>query len=251
MMTRALAALAAIAVMAGSASGPDELRRHEGSIVAGEELHRPLAGAWASAYTDDKAGAFGPCATRAPKIARSAADQSGVFAFHIDSRIIRYYAIYCAQGYQPRGEWNRNEPGRRVRPDPVRLWPVRATTAADVAPARRALGSVLDYAALTLREIGKRDPTAHRVAKEMARAEEIQVLELLAGRVVQQALAVPRPDRSSPEAVVEVLDNAASHVRYYWRVAPVPFADAVRALSPGEQAAVFWLRNRPRTVFGD
>ena len=62
---------------------------------------------------------------------------------------------------------------------------------------------------------------------------------------------MPRPDRSSPEAVVEVLDNAASHVRYDWRVAPVPFADAVRALSPGEQAAVFWLRNRPRTVFGD
>src|SRR5574338_484026 len=73
-------------------------------------------------------------------------------------------------------------------------------------------------------------------------------IELLDARAVTADVSRPPRDRASPAAVRAVLDNAASHARYFWRAAPALFTDAARLLTADEQSALLWLRNRPRGV---
>lgn len=242
-----LVLLAALGVLVHlTAEGPVQRRRHPGLIVAGDKgqnAEAPLRDARAFAYAQQDPDASGPCPPHSELLDRDESDASGAFAFEVDEGRRSYYAYYCANGFQSRGEWSRNDADAPAQPEPVRLWPNEANGPPAAPAALRAIKRVFDYAATTLRQV---HTETYEIALGGADPNDAQVLRLLARRPSGgPTLRLGPPPTTAPD-VLRILDNAAGHLQYYWRVAPVPFTNALEQMPVEESIAVNWLRERPR-----
>jgi len=188
----------------------------------------------------------------------------GTFTFYIPRDKSSYLAVYCQPGYVSRTETtNDNSADRtRVRPDPVKLFPLKAKLPLDVSPstvAFVAIASDLDGLRSNFRYYGKAAPAAFSDALKFrfspADRDMVESIRNRPDPFLPAASLEWRPrvgELRNPDvafvAIATDLDNARSNFVYYEQANKDAYVTARSKFPSQDQSIIDRIRERPQPV---